>query len=155
MSTAGTVRLEVLLATCSDERYPPSNAVDPNPNTFFLTTGLYPQELVLGFKGATAANISRIRTLTHGVKKMRIEKSVELTPTKFEVLLECDPANPQDPSGAPHKQDEQFLVTKTTLGSAVRFLKVVLLSGYDHFAAVYDISVEGEPVAGSDAAPAS
>lgn len=133
------VKAEVILSTCNDERFPPSNILDGKPNTFFITTGMFPQEIILGMKGG-AANISRVLLSGSGIKKFRLEKCSDATPTKFETIVECEIANREN-SG---RQVEQFQLNKATAGSAVNFLKVVLVSGYEDFAAIYDLAIEGD-----------
>lgn len=48
----------VSMATSNDEDYPASNVIDGNEQTFWMTTGLFPQTLILTFP-----NNSEIRTL--------------------------------------------------------------------------------------------
>lgn len=137
MST--TVKTEVILSTCMDERYPPSSMVDGKPNTYFVTTGLYPHEVILGVKGGST-NISRIVLTSSGVKKLRLEKCTDVAPTKFETIVECEVANRENGG----RQVEQFQLNKATAGAAVTFLKVVIASGYEEFSGVYELSVEGD-----------
>eukprot|EP00164_Ancoracysta_twista_P018772 GFYU01032661.1.p2 GENE.GFYU01032661.1~~GFYU01032661.1.p2 ORF type:complete len:157 (+),score=36.52 GFYU01032661.1:36-506(+) len=150
------VALDAILATCGDERHPPSAALDGRANTYFITTGLFPQELVFAVK-AGSANVSKLSFITFGIQKLRVEKSFESTPSKFVPLLDCEmdpPANystttsgPVSPGrGEVTRQVEQFQLNKTTAGANVRFLKVVIESGYGDFAAMYDVSVEGDEV---------
>ncbi|XP_069448397.1 intraflagellar transport protein 25 homolog isoform X3 [Ovis canadensis] len=46
LSSEGT---EVILATSSDEKHPPENMIDGNPETFWTTTGMFPQEFIICF----------------------------------------------------------------------------------------------------------
>uniref|UniRef100_A0A673TIV2 Heat shock protein family B (small) member 11 n=1 Tax=Suricata suricatta TaxID=37032 RepID=A0A673TIV2_SURSU len=46
LSSEGT---EVILATSSDEKHPPENMIDGNAETFWTTTGMFPQEFILCF----------------------------------------------------------------------------------------------------------
>lgn len=149
-----SVALDAILATCGDERHPPSAAIDGRANTYFVTTGLFPQELIFAVK-AGSANVSKLSFISFGVQKLRVEKSFEAGPSKFIPLLDCEmdpPANytvaaPGSPGrGEVTRQVEQFQLNKTTAGAKVRFLKVVIESGYGDFAALYDISVEGDEV---------
>ena len=142
----GPIKSEVILCTSSDERYPPSNAVDGKPSTFFITTGNYPQELILGFK-CGCANITKICLSSNGIRKIKIEKSVESTPSKFETLVECEMDYKEDSnSSRSNRQLEQFQINKGTVGNGVRYLKLVLLSGYNEFSAIFDFSAEGDEV---------
>ena len=48
----------VTSATCQDDRHPAAAIIDGNEKTFFYTTGLFPQEVVIAFnKEVTPANI--------------------------------------------------------------------------------------------------
>jgi heat shock protein beta-11 len=139
------IKLEALLATSNDERYPASNIVDGRPNTFFVSTGSYPHEILLGVRTTSgSANASKISVVASGIKKLRIEKCVDVQPAKFDSVVEVEMSN-RDSSGS--KQYEQFQLNKATAGSNIRFLKLVILSGYEEFAAVYDVAVEGEEIA--------
>lgn len=52
----------VIMATCADERHPPENIIDPKDGSFWITTGLYPQEFVIQL-GSTS-QVNKVRTLT-------------------------------------------------------------------------------------------
>lgn len=132
------VKFEITYSTCFDERYPPSAAIDGKPNTFFVTTGLFPQEIIVGVK-AGAANIKKLQFLTSGVKKLIVHKCLENTPTRFDPLLEADlPLKEGQP-----KQLEMFAINETTVGAKIRFLKLQIDSAYEDFAAIYEFSAEG------------
>lgn len=133
-----TVKAEIVLATCTDERYPPSNMLDGKHETYYVTTGVYPQEFLVAFKAGTV-NVSRITLVMNSVKKLRIEKSTEQVPSKFEGIVDCEVSSREG-----GRQIEQFQVNKATVGNRVTFLKVVVESGHDDFAAFYELSVEGE-----------
>ena len=129
---------EVILATSSDDRFPGSNCVDGKGHTFFLTSGGYPQEIILAFHG-NSATISKIKIVSNGVKAVRIEKSVEAMPVKFEAVVEGVEFAAKDNG----YQIEQFNVNKDTLGN-IRYIKVIILSGYEQFSCINEIQIEGE-----------
>ena len=52
----------VVMASCCDERFPPDNVIDGRDSTFWMTTGMFPQELVI--KLESAQQISKITTMT-------------------------------------------------------------------------------------------
>lgn len=138
------VKFEVTYSSCFDERYPPSAAVDGKPNTFFVTTGLFPQEVIFGVK-AGAASLKKLQLLTAGVKKMTVYKCLEKAPTKFEPLLEAE-----IPPKEQVKQLEIFALNDTTVGANIRFLKVVIDSSLEDFAAIYEMSAEGTEIEDDD-----
>eukprot|EP00906_Rhabdomonas_costata_P015757 RCo022608 len=133
----GMIKTEVLLATGNDDRFPPSNMVDGNEKTFWITTGMYPHEVLIGFNGA-AANLTRINTATHHIKKLIIEKSTDLQPTTFDRIVDTEL---KEKGGA--FQMESFQISSQA-GQGVRFLKLVIGSGYEEFSSVHNVVVEGE-----------
>lgn len=135
------VKADVVLSTCGDERYPPSSMLDGKPNTYFMTTGLYPQEIILGMK-AGPVNLSRIHLSSSGIKKLRLDKCTDTTATRFETIVECEVANRE----AQGRQVEQFQLNKATAGANINFVKIAILSGYEDFSAIYDFAMEGEAV---------
>lgn len=135
------VKAEVLLSTCNDERYPASAILDGKPNTFFVSTGNFPQEIIVGIR-AGAANLSRVSLSSSGIKKIRLEKCSDVAPSKFEAIVECEISH-RDSS----RQIEQFQLNKATAGANTHFLKLLILSGYDDFVAIYDLAIEGDEIA--------
>lgn len=132
------LRPDVVLSTCFDERFPASNVLDGLESTFYLTTGLFPQEILMNFSG-DEVSVNRIQLVCHGVKAIKIERCTEHVPSAFEPVVDCELASP--PSGL---QREQFQVNKATVGNGVRFLKIIIASGYEQFAAIHSIVVEGD-----------
>ena len=53
--------------------------IDGNEKTFWVTTGMFPHELLLGFKGS-AATISKVRLWSYHIRKLTIEKCVTRSP---------------------------------------------------------------------------
>jgi hypothetical protein len=52
----------VVMASCSDERFPPENMLDGKDSTFWVTTGVFPQEFVLRLE--SNIRVSKITTLS-------------------------------------------------------------------------------------------
>ena len=50
------------MASCLDEKYPPENMLDGKDGTFWMTTGMFPQEFVVALK--SAVKVSKITTLS-------------------------------------------------------------------------------------------
>ena len=58
---------KLVMATCYDERFPPENIIDGDERTFWMTTGLFPQEFVVELPQVT--EVTRITTVSiHGEK---------------------------------------------------------------------------------------
>ncbi|KAF5906681.1 intraflagellar transport protein 25, partial [Clarias magur] len=79
---------QVVLATSSDENHPPENMVDGNMETFWLSTGMFPQEVIIRFPDNM--KISVISLHSFNVKRLRIEKSTQEETEKFELIAERD-----------------------------------------------------------------
>ncbi len=120
-----TLPTQLMLATSYDERFPPSEMLEPNMKSYFLSTGMYPQELILNFANDSAANITKMNLVCHGVKKLRVERCVEKYATVFEAMVDCELQMPQEGQ----LQRETYQINKTTVGQGVRFLKVILGEG--------------------------
>eukprot|EP00667_Euglena_gracilis_P027998 EG_transcript_35213 len=132
------IKTEVLYQTSNDERYPSANMIDGDERTFWITTGMFPQEFMLGFKGSPAT-ITKVRIWAYHIKKLTIEKCVTSQPTKFEKIVEVEVA---EKNGA--MQIESFAVNSTS-GPDIRYLKFHIGSGWEDFASIHSIIVEGEP----------
>nr|AAD43011.1 HSPCO34 protein [Homo sapiens] len=64
---------EVILATSSDEKHPPENIIDGNPETFWTTTGMFPQEFIICFH--KHVRIERLVIQSYFVQTLKIEKT--------------------------------------------------------------------------------
>lgn len=132
---AATSGAQVVLATSSDGSNPPENMIDGKLDTFWTTTGLYPQEFILSF--TNLMNLKNIKLHTFQVKGLQIERSVQQEPTEFETLQVAE-LSPSDAS----LQMEEYKVDSAT----AKHLRFVISSGYDHFVSIHRVVVEGSPV---------
>ncbi|XP_012783469.1 intraflagellar transport protein 25 homolog [Ochotona princeps] len=123
---------EVVLATSSDEKHPPENIIDGNPETFWTTTGMFPQEFIIYFH--KHVRIEKLVIQSYLVRTLRIEKSTSKEPVDFEQWIEKDLAHTEG-----QLQNEEIVVRD---GSAT-YLRFIILSAFDHFASVHSISAEG------------
>uniref|UniRef100_A0ABI0NQ29 Intraflagellar transport 25 n=1 Tax=Bos taurus TaxID=9913 RepID=A0ABI0NQ29_BOVIN len=85
LSSEGT---EVIFATSSDEKHPPENMIDGNPETFWTTTGMFPQEFIICFH--KHVRIEKLVIQSYFVRTLRIEKSTSKEPVDFEQWIERD-----------------------------------------------------------------
>ena len=139
-----TVPMDLFYATALDSEHPPTNIVDNDETTFWMTTGLFPQEVVLQFKNP--AQITRITTITGKVKNMIAYAATNKDLTDW---AEIDSTNLP---GQPIKQQEthQLNYQKTSYG-----VKLVVTKAWGPFAAVYLVRVEGPSVREEDIATTS
>lgn len=138
-----TVPMDLFYATSLDSEHPPTNIVDSDETTFWMTTGLFPQEAVLQFK--KPAQITRITTVTGKVKNLIVYAATD------KALTEWAEIDSTTLPGQPIKQQEthQLNYQRTSYG-----VKVVVNKGWGQFAAIYLVRVEGPTVREEEAAPA-
>ncbi|XP_041359177.1 intraflagellar transport protein 25 homolog [Gigantopelta aegis] len=127
----------VILATSSDDKYPPENMLDGNTETFWTTTGLFPQEFIIKFE--TVMTIEKVHISSYNVRKMRLEVSEHDVEDKFEILNEREFEATDS-----QLQEEDFKVGNRRALS----LRVVIESGYDHFVSIHKVTVNGNALHG-------
>ncbi|XP_077882428.1 intraflagellar transport protein 25 homolog isoform X4 [Ictidomys tridecemlineatus] len=79
---------EVVLATSSDEKHPPENIIDGNPETFWTTTGMFPQEFIICFH--KHVKVEKLIIQSYLVRTLKIEKTKSKEPVDFERWIERD-----------------------------------------------------------------
>ncbi|XP_070261282.1 intraflagellar transport protein 25 homolog isoform X2 [Myotis yumanensis] len=107
LSSEGT---EVILATSSDEKHPPENIIDGNPETFWTTTGMFPQEFIICFH--KHVRIERLVIQSCFVRTLQIEKSTSKEPDSFEQWIERDLVHTEG-----QLQNEEIMVPIPNYGS--------------------------------------
>ncbi|XP_061267874.1 intraflagellar transport protein 25 homolog isoform X3 [Bos mutus] len=132
LSSEGT---EVILATSSDEKHPPENMIDGNPETFWTTTGMFPQEFIICFH--KHVRIEKLVIQSYFVRTLRIEKSTSKEPVDFEQWIERDLVHTEG-----QLQNEEILARD----GHVTYLRFIIVSAFDHFASVHSVSAEGVAV---------
>ncbi|XP_064606938.1 intraflagellar transport protein 25 homolog [Liolophura sinensis] len=132
LASAGS---QVVLATSHDDKHPPEHIIDGNTDTFWVTTGMFPQEFIVTF--TKMMSMKNIELSTHNVRKLCIERSVQHDPVDFEPLKEIE----LDSS------EGQLQMGSADVGSVTAVhLRVVIESGYDHFVSVHKLHVDGAAV---------
>lgn len=129
LSSEGT---EVILATSSDEKHPPENIIDGQPDTFWTTTGMFPQEFMIRFH--KNVKIEKLVIQSYLVRTLRIEKTTSKEPSDFEQWVETDLVHTEG-----QLQNEEIVAQD---GYAT-FLRFIIISAFDHFASVHSVSAEG------------
>ncbi|KAJ7332695.1 hypothetical protein JRQ81_014875 [Phrynocephalus forsythii] len=123
---------EVILATSSDEKYPPENIVDGRSETFWTTTGMFPQEFIISFH--KCVTISKLTVQCYLVQVLRIEKSVSQDPVDFEQCIEREL---QFKEGELQTEEFSFPEIQAT------YLRFIILSAFDAFVSVHKMIAEG------------
>ncbi|KAI8851487.1 galactose-binding domain-like protein [Chytridium lagenaria] len=137
--------LKVSMASSFDHRHPPENMVDANTKTFWITTGLFPQEFVVTLPGPS--NIKKLTIWSMKVASWAVASCYSDKPNEFEEVVhqECEDA-------ADHLQVTHIVIPGPAkshaqalhAGSGIRHLKITLRKGHWDFASVHRITVQGE-----------
>ncbi|TNN20285.1 Intraflagellar transport protein 25 [Schistosoma japonicum] len=123
----------ISLATSYDENYPPDNVLDKNESSFWMTTGIFPQILVVSL--VQPKKIKKIRILSCDIKILRVETSSHAEVDNF--ILESEITLPHS--------DGQLQITELPVKNAhLRHLRLNIRSGYNHFVAVYKVLLSEE-----------
>jgi len=129
LSSAGS---SISLASSSDPSYPPDNILDGKPETFWLTTGMFPQEFIVTF--ASVMNVNNVKITCHNVRRLSLEKSVQGTPIDFEPVREAT----LDGS------DGELQTHEFTLGDiSAQHMRFKVDSGYNHFVSIHELHIDG------------
>ncbi|XP_065123049.2 intraflagellar transport protein 25 homolog [Paramisgurnus dabryanus] len=122
---------QVVLATSSDENYPPQNIIDGKTETFWISTGLFPQEFIIRFPDNM--KIFTISIYSYNIKRLRVEKGTSEDADNFETIAETEFEHTES---SLQTNDISVNVPNAT------HLRFLILSGYDHFVSVHKVSVQ-------------
>uniref|UniRef100_A0A803W853 Intraflagellar transport 25 n=1 Tax=Ficedula albicollis TaxID=59894 RepID=A0A803W853_FICAL len=109
-------------------RFPPSFPLHVFPSkTFWTTTGMFPQELIIGFP--KCVKISKVTIQCYLVRTLRIERSTSKDPVGFQQCVEKDLQHREG-----QLQMEEFPVS---IYSVPTYLRFIIKSAFDHFVSVH------------------
>eukprot|EP00397_Hematodinium_sp_SG-2012_P069057 GEMP01115912.1.p1 GENE.GEMP01115912.1~~GEMP01115912.1.p1 ORF type:complete len:138 (+),score=16.56 GEMP01115912.1:27-416(+) len=126
------VGLDVVLTTSLDERFPAKNILDESDQTFWISTGLYPQEIILKVS-SEGASIKVLKAVCTNVRSLKVDFTSEPEPVNFQSL--CPATNLEKKGGRLQFRDIDLN------GENVRYLRVTLLEGWHDFASVHKLQV--------------
>lgn len=129
-----------------DPDHPAEGAIDSDDHTYWISTGLYPQEMLLelGRRGT----VSSVRVVSTHVRRVRIEGCWEEQPLSFAVLAEQDI---EDTGGRLQLRE---LRCGAPSEGPLSYVRVVVVSGWLDFCSLHKIEVEGEVADVGEAAAA-
>ncbi|XP_067377775.1 intraflagellar transport protein 25 homolog isoform X2 [Channa argus] len=122
---------KVVVATSSDENHPPENIIDGNTNTFWMSTGMFPQEFIIRFGEPT--KISAVTVDSYSVKHLKIEKNTSQNASQFDPVTEKEFENTEG-----HLQANTILLS----GNSTTHLRFIITAGYGHFVSVHRVCVQ-------------
>ncbi|CAH8853395.1 unnamed protein product [Trichobilharzia szidati] len=121
----------ISFATSLDENNPPENVLDMKDNSFWITTGMFPQMLVVSL--VQPARISKIKVFSSNINILWIETSSHTEAENFELKSELSL-----PYSDGHLQITELPINDTHL----RHVRLNIRSGFNHFVAVYKVLLE-------------
>ncbi|XP_069034614.1 intraflagellar transport protein 25 homolog [Embiotoca jacksoni] len=130
-SSLSSLGAKVVLSASSDENHPPENIIDGNTETFWMSTGMFPQEFIIRF--AEPAKIAAVTVDSYNVKHLKIEKNTSQNASQFESVTEKEFECTEG-----HLQSNAISLN----GSSATHLRFIITSGYDHFVSVHRVSVK-------------
>mmetsp|Transcript_14894 Transcript_14894/g.47477 ORF Transcript_14894/g.47477 Transcript_14894/m.47477 type:complete len:138 (+) Transcript_14894:51-464(+) len=121
----------IVAATSYDPEHPPECMIDSNPRSFWISTGLFPQEFILHL--GSSYSVSQVTMLCTNVRQLEVERCEGPTPVSWTNMFSTELS---DTDG-----DLQTEKTHVPMLNAT-YLKVKILSGYDDFVSVQAVEVE-------------
>jgi heat shock protein beta-11 len=109
--------------------------IDRKVETFWISTGMFPQEFVISFAGLM--DVNNVKLSCYHVRGLSIHRSVHSEPSDFEIIEEKE-LTPSDASL--QMEDFKFDSMKA------RHMKFVIKSGFDHFVSVHKLNIDGSAV---------
>ncbi|XP_003220364.1 intraflagellar transport protein 25 homolog [Anolis carolinensis] len=119
---------EVVLATSSDEKFPPENIIDGRSDTFWATTGMFPQEFIISLN--KCVTINKLTIQCYLVQTLRIEKSMSKEPVDFELCIQKELQSTEG-----ELQIEEFSFPEMQAS----YLRFIILSAFDAFVSVHRV----------------
>ncbi|KAK7101174.1 intraflagellar transport protein 25 homolog [Littorina saxatilis] len=128
---------QIALSTSSDDSHPPEHMIDGTDETFWTTTGLYPQEVIVRFQALMSIN--SVELSSYDVQNIALETSESDSIDSFEPLAEKEV----------ERTDHQLQTVEVSVGERrAQCLRIIINSGYDHFVAVHRLKVNGKALHG-------
>eukprot|EP00419_Tripos_fusus_P085329 CAMPEP_0172867942 /NCGR_PEP_ID=MMETSP1075-20121228/85032_1 /TAXON_ID=2916 /ORGANISM="Ceratium fusus, Strain PA161109" /LENGTH=135 /DNA_ID=CAMNT_0013717427 /DNA_START=34 /DNA_END=441 /DNA_ORIENTATION=+ len=124
---------KVVMVSSLDENHPAENMIDGGDQSYWISTGLYPQEILLQL--ARPSQVSTVKISTTNVKNLRVEACAEDTPVNFTSLVE----------GSIEEKGGRLQLKELQCGNVsepAAYVKVLILSGWHDFCSVHKVVVE-------------
>jgi heat shock protein beta-11 len=78
----------ITLASSNDTNYPPEAIIDGNPSTYWSTTGMFPQQVIVSFRSLVAMDTILVRCSK--IARIRIERNDVPSLENFQTAVEKD-----------------------------------------------------------------
>lgn len=131
----------MLMVSSLDEDHPGDNAIDGNDRTYWMSTGLYPQELLVEL--CFPAWVSSMCVSSTHVRQLRIEGCHEEQPVNFQLLIDGDLG---DLRGEMQVQE----LACPAQDRPIRYIRMMILSGWHDFCSVHRLQVKATKPTSAD-----
>mmetsp|Transcript_29004 Transcript_29004/g.40426 ORF Transcript_29004/g.40426 Transcript_29004/m.40426 type:complete len:294 (+) Transcript_29004:161-1042(+) len=131
---------EICHVTSRDHRFPASNVLDGDPRTFWLSTGLFPQEIMIVLP--SVSTIECIKICTANVRMLTLEISETMKATDFKEIFEVK----LDRLPPGRKRQRYVSSSISTKKLNAQYLRFRFHSGWKSFVAMYSVEAEGAPI---------
>mmetsp|Transcript_51984 Transcript_51984/g.137318 ORF Transcript_51984/g.137318 Transcript_51984/m.137318 type:complete len:213 (+) Transcript_51984:120-758(+) len=131
----------VFFASSRDPGHPPENAIDGRDGTYWISTGLYPQEIILQVSRPTI--VASVKLTTTRVRAVTVEVSSEERPLNFRTLAEEE----LEDTGVDRLQVREMACPSAESAQPVEWVKLTIASGWSDFCSVHKLQVHGEVTA--------
>ncbi|CDW87581.1 UNKNOWN [Stylonychia lemnae] len=121
--------MEVKCATSFDERFDPNNVLNKDSKKFWVTTGLYPHELLIDLGGTKPIN--EIKFISTGARKIVIEGCKTTNASEFKKVGESKELM--------NKTGIQNETVRLTDAAPYCLIKFTIQEGWDDFTSVHNI----------------
>ncbi|OMJ95486.1 hypothetical protein SteCoe_1079 [Stentor coeruleus] len=123
---------KVLMSTSYDPNFPPENVLTNNTKEFWMSTGLFPQEILLSLSSPSTPR--NLRLACSNVRHVVIEGCEGNHLGNFTKVGETEIGS--------NGGDIQKETVDLNVSRPVNFLKIVFLSGWDEFISVHLVKVD-------------
>uniref|UniRef100_A0A665T564 Zgc:158640 n=1 Tax=Echeneis naucrates TaxID=173247 RepID=A0A665T564_ECHNA len=123
-SSLGSSGVKVVVASSGDENHPPENILDGNTKTFWMSTGMFPQEFIIRF-----AELTKISAVTVDTYNGRI--TIGFNNLNVYIFIEFE-----------HREGRLQSNVISLNGSSATHLRFIITAGYDHFVSVHKVNVK-------------
>ncbi|KAK3873755.1 hypothetical protein Pcinc_021262 [Petrolisthes cinctipes] len=129
---ATMVEGKVVFSTSHDPTFPPTAILDGRNDTYWASSGLYPQVVVVSLP--TITSVTSLDLLAYNVRKVVVARSVKNQPTDFEDVIERE---------LPHDEGKLQNSVLSSEPMTASHLKITIVEGHDHFCSVHKVTVVG------------
>ncbi|KAI9207701.1 uncharacterized protein BJ171DRAFT_280092 [Polychytrium aggregatum] len=134
----------IALASSVDPRFPPENVIDGSAKTFWMTTGMFPQSIVVSLPYAvhvkkltlTSTRVASIQISLYSASLLNLNPSVDESAKSFSQDLE-------DVERPVFGQTATFSIPSAPT-QPTRHIKITIRKGHATFAAVSRVAVMGD-----------